>query len=289
MPAVVQGALPTFERFHIVCLEGLSAFRPLGPTARAQDSSGWNFGAVRAPSYEAYGRLRALLAYEHAVERQPRRVLEIAAGDAALSASLAAQGAEVVANDLRTAELEHAVAQFTNASQIACLGGNVFDLDPRQVGTFDLVIACEVIEHVAHPDDLLRMLAGFVAPDGALLLTTPNGEYFRNQLPTFTEIGDPEALEANQFKPDADGHLFLLTPDELTALAGSAGLAIEHMLLWGTPFLSGGAGLRHLRGLLPNRLCFALERCAQYLPGPARARVTNSISAVLRHRQACHS
>ncbi len=213
-------------------------------------------------------------------------MLEIAAGDAALSASLAAHGAEVVANDLRSDELNRAITQFTSASRIACLGGNVFDLDPRNLGAFDLVIACEVIEHVAHPDELLRTLARFVAPDGALLLTTPNGRYFRNQLPTFTQIGDPSLLEANQFKPDADGHLFLLTPGELTAMAADAGLQVEHMLLWGTPFLSGGAGLRRLKRLLPNRACFWLERSAQQLPASTRARLTNSISVVLRPRPA---
>ena len=207
-------------------------FGPLRPKpASATQAAGTSDPHAR-PLYEAYGRLRALLAFEHAVERRPRRVLEIAAGDAALSASLAAQGAEVVANDLRSEELDLAIMQFTTASRLACLGGNVFDLDPRIVGTFDLVIACEVIEHVAHPDELLRTLAGFVAPDGALLLTTPNGRYFRNQLPTFTQIGDPRQLEASQFKPDADGHLFLLTPGELTAMAGDVGLEIEHMLLW---------------------------------------------------------
>jgi 2-polyprenyl-3-methyl-5-hydroxy-6-metoxy-1,4-benzoquinol methylase len=191
-----------------------------------------------------------------------------------------------VANDLRSDELDRAITQFTSASRIACLGGNVFDLDPRSAGTFDLVIACEVIEHVAHPDELLRTLARFVAPDGAILLTTPNGRYFRNQLPTFAQIGDPTQLEANQFKPDADGHLFLLTPGELAAMAADAGLQVEHILLWGTPFLSGGAGLRLLKGLLPNRACFWLEQSVQQLPASTRARLTNSISALLRPRTA---
>ena len=192
----------------------------------------------------------------------------------------------MVANDLRSDELDRAITQFTTASRVECLGGNVFNLDPRTVGVFDLVIACEVIEHVAHPDELLRTLAGFVASDGALLLTTPNGSYFRNQLPTFAQIGDPGQLEAIQFKPDADGHLFLLTPGELTAMAADAGLEVEHMLLWGTPFLSGGAGLRLLQGLVPNRACFWLEQSVQQLPESTRARLTNSISAVLRPRPA---
>lgn len=279
---IAPTALPTFIRFHEVCRDGLSIVRPLVAHARIGDARDWNFGPVSAPSYEAYGRLRALMAFEHAVARQPRRVLEIAAGDGALSASLAAYGAEVVANDLRSDALERALTQFTTASRVTAVGGNVFDLDPGLVGTFDLVIACEVIEHVAHPDALLRALAGFMAPGGGLLLTTPNGDYFRNRLPTFSQIEDPAELEPVQFRPDADGHLFLLTCRELMAMAASAGLSVEHVLYWGTPFVSGGAGFRCLKGVLPNRACYWLETTAQRLPGRIRERVTNSISAILR-------
>lgn len=41
--------------------------------------------------------------------------------------------------------------------------------------SFDLVIASEVIEHVEDPDAFLNLLRGFLAPDGKLVLTLPNG------------------------------------------------------------------------------------------------------------------
>ena len=84
------------------------------------------------------------------------------------------------------------------------------ELDPAKVGRFALVIACEVIEHVAHGDQFARQLMEFVAPGGHLLVTTPNGSHVRSKLPTYSQVTDFSALEALQFKPDADGHLYHL-------------------------------------------------------------------------------
>ena len=41
-------------------------------------------------------------------------------------------------------------------------------------GTFDLVTAMEVIEHTADPQQFLHALAQRLAPDGLLILSTPN-------------------------------------------------------------------------------------------------------------------
>jgi len=40
------------------------------------------------------------------------------------------------------------------------------------------------------------------------IATTPNGAYFRNRLPTVSEIKNPASLEPKQFGPDGDGQLF---------------------------------------------------------------------------------
>ncbi len=224
--------------FHRVCCEGLGAVRPFS-SRDFPDPYGWNFGSARAPSYWAYGRMRALLAETDALAVQPRRVLEVAAGDGALCAVLAAQGCQVTANDLCTETLGADLAHFSNADKICVLGGNLFKLDPEHTGRFDLVIACEVLEHVAHSVDFLRQLRRFLAPGGRALVTTPNGDFFRNKLPTWSQITDFQALESQQFKPDADGHLFLITPDEMAHLAAESGFAMERLSVWGSPFISG--------------------------------------------------
>src|SRR5262249_40433665 len=157
----------------------------------------------------------------------------------------------------------------------------IFEVTTEEVGTFDLVIACEVIEHVAHPKELLIHLKSFLDPDGRLLLTTPNGLHFRNRLPTYDEISDVDALERRQFMPDADGHLFLLTPSELRQLAQSVGYEIETLNLWGTPALTGHCGLRYLASRWCIKLAYGIEAIIQGCSEAIRQRMCFAMSAVL--------
>ena len=46
---------------------------------------------------------------------------------------------------------------------------------PNSLGTFDMIVFCEIIEHlVVNPEQLLGELIGRLAPEGVLYLTTPN-------------------------------------------------------------------------------------------------------------------
>ncbi|MGA2883357.1 MAG: methyltransferase domain-containing protein, partial [Bryobacteraceae bacterium] len=262
-----RAPFPEYALFRSVCSDGLSKIRPLrNGAAKKDDPWGWNYGSGWPPSYWAYGRLRAMMTLMEAAALAPKTVLEVAAGDGALSACLATMGCSVSANDIRADNLAGAVANFTNAESIRCLPGNLFDLDPAEIGQFDLVIACEIVEHVAHTVDFLRQLKRFVAPRGRILITTPNGAYFRNKLPTHSEIQDFTALEQQQFKPDSDGHLFLITPQEMESLAHQAGLDVERMVLWATPAVTGHVRLAMLSNPAFCWGCYQLERLSQSLP-----------------------
>lgn len=256
---------------------GLSQIRPVYPGS--DDPYGWNFGSARLPSYWAYGRLRALFALVEAERLKPKRVLEVAAGDGALCASLQHRlGCEVVANDLRADHLQMALKNFSNGEKVKVAAGNVFEMSQEEVGAFDLVVACEIIEHVAHGVDFLRQLAKFLSPTGAILLTTPNGSHFRNKLPSYYEIPDHSVLESQQFKPDADGHLFLIRPEEMHRMAEEAGLIVEKLDLWATPFVTGHGYLRLLSGLMPQRLGLKLETFL----APRAESLCFAFSAILR-------
>jgi 2-polyprenyl-3-methyl-5-hydroxy-6-metoxy-1,4-benzoquinol methylase len=272
---------PAYSLFSAACQSGLSVCRPLTDGARKRDPFGFNFGRGWPPSYEAFARMRSLATLDRALALRPHRVLEVAAGDASLCACLAARGIEVFANDLRAEDLRKAVACFTVADDINLLPGNLFDLDSDQTGLFDLVIACEVIEHVAHPVDFLRHLRRFLTPAGHLLLTTPNGSYFRNRLSTYSEIADPVALEAKQFKPDADGHLYLLTPAELRRLSARAGLRVDQLDLYATPFITGHCRLSMIQGQPVARICCQLEQLSQCLSFKIREKFCFLISALM--------
>jgi 2-polyprenyl-3-methyl-5-hydroxy-6-metoxy-1,4-benzoquinol methylase len=275
---------PSRQLFEAVCSRGLSEIRPLLPSAAQDDPWGWNYGKANPPSYWTYGRLRALLALGQARQLKPKRVLEVAAGDAALCACLEETGCEVVANDLRSDNLEKSVANFKNRAKIRLLPGNVFDLSPADVGTFDLIIACELIEHVAHGADLLKQLKRLLTPDGQLLVTTPNGNHFRNKLPTYSQITNFDELESKQFKPDADGHLYLITADEMSEIASEAGLEVRLVLLWGTPFIYGDCGFRYASKMFPAQFWYSLELQCQRLGSRFLNKFATSLSVVLERR-----
>ncbi len=278
---VHKATLPKYPLFRSACSSGLSKVRPLRGVVAANDKWGWNFGNAWPPSYGAFGRMRAMMALLEATTLSPTSVLEVAAGDASLCASLAMLGCQVVANDIRGEQLNEAAASFTNAESIHRLPGNLFDLNPAETGLFDLVIACEILEHVASTVDFLLQLKRFVAPGGHILITTPNGSYFRNRLPTHSAIQDFSALESQQFKPDADGHLFLITPGEMVNLANNVGLSVERMILWGTPLVTGHVRLSTLACKSAFWVCYHLERLAQSLPFAIKERVCFSLSVVL--------
>ncbi len=279
-----RAVFPQYETFHECCTRGLSAVYPF-KSVDVADPFGWKFGCVWPPSYGAFGRMRSLLAVHNALRLGPKRVLEVAAGGGGLAATLASEGSDVSVNDLREACLIDAVGEYSTAEKIKVFGGNLFDLSSKRTGKFDLVLACEVIEHVAHPAELLKHLKSFLEPGGRLLLTTPNGSYFRNKLPTFSAVKNFDELEANQFKPDADGHLFLFTPKELSQTAASVGLAIEHLSVWGTPLLNGHALFRVFATRSLMKVAYKIESLTQRLPVSGREYFCFAMSAILRSEQ----
>jgi 2-polyprenyl-6-hydroxyphenyl methylase/3-demethylubiquinone-9 3-methyltransferase len=243
--------------------------------------SAWQLQPGFPPSYAAYGRYRFLDTLRRARDLAPRRVLEVAAGGGFNAACLQEEGRHIVVNDLRPLEAEREA--WTTGDKLHWEAGDFHALTPERLGTFDLVMACEVIEHVAHGDRMLGHLRRFLAPGGTLLLTTPNGAYFRSKLRTHSQVTDFEALEGLQFKPDADGHLFLYTAEELEAVCRKAGFTSCEVEFSITPFLSGHCGMRFLpSGPGMARLYLSLDALARRLGRPLRERSCAQLLATLR-------
>jgi 2-polyprenyl-6-hydroxyphenyl methylase/3-demethylubiquinone-9 3-methyltransferase len=197
-------------------------------------------------------------------------VLDVAAAQGNFSLAMAEYGYKVTWNDLRE-DLAGYVQLKHEAGEVAFLPGNI--LEVGSAGSFDGVLATEVIEHVAHPDRFLERMSELLRPGGVLVMTTPNGAYLLNRLPRFSDCIDPSAFESAQFGPNSDSHIFLLHPDELEELGRQAGLSLLTLKHNTTPLTAGHLKLRHLHPLLPNSALLRLERLAGSLPGLVKRRM----------------
>jgi 2-polyprenyl-3-methyl-5-hydroxy-6-metoxy-1,4-benzoquinol methylase len=99
-----------------------------------------------------------------------RRVLDAACGEGYGAAMLAAaSAASVVGVDIHAETVAHARRRYELDVRI----GDVGKL-PFANGEFDLVVSFETIEHVPDPEGALSEFARVLAPDGVLIVSTPN-------------------------------------------------------------------------------------------------------------------
>ena len=152
-----------------------------------------------------------------------KRALDIGCGGGLLAEPLARLGAAVTAIDAAPEAIAvakaHAEAQGL-AIDYRTAGAEVLAAAGEQ---FDLVTSMEVIEHVADLTAFIAALAALIAPGGLAVLSTPN-RTARSRLALIT-LG-----EGLQLIPRGthDWSKFI-TPDELGAALGKAGLKIDDL------------------------------------------------------------
>jgi SAM-dependent methyltransferase len=114
----------------------------------------------------------AITVFRYALVREMcrgKRVLEIGA------ALLADVAAEVVALDHQDLWSGSPAAPLPN---VRFVQGDALDLRPDWRGRFDVVIAMELIEHLADPAAFQRVVFHVLADDGVLVLSTPNFDLY---------------------------------------------------------------------------------------------------------------
>jgi 2-polyprenyl-6-hydroxyphenyl methylase/3-demethylubiquinone-9 3-methyltransferase len=214
-------------------------------------------------AYAYDNRRRATLRLLTEVLSPGARVLDVAAAQGNFSLALAELGFDVTWNDLR-AELADYVRLKHERGKIEFAAGNAFELAFPSL--FDAALITEIIEHVAHPDDFLAKAAALVRPGGYIVMTTPNGGYFKNRLPKFSKCADPSVFESVQFKPNSDGHIFLLHVDEIEPLAQRAGLVVEKIVLFTNSLTAGHVKTEALLKILPRGIANVAEAVTRSLP-----------------------
>ena len=150
-----------------------------------------------------------------------RSALDMGCGAGLLAEPLARLGADVTGIDAAPENIGIARAHAAMTGvPVTYREGGVEAVSGQQ---FDLVASMEVIEHVTDPHDFVAGLAGALAPDGLLILSTPN----RTAL---SRLGMITLGEGTGLIPRGthDWNRFL-TPGELTGLLEDAGLSVADL------------------------------------------------------------
>jgi 2-polyprenyl-6-hydroxyphenyl methylase/3-demethylubiquinone-9 3-methyltransferase len=144
-----------------------------------------------------------------------RTALDVGCGAGLLTEPLARLGAKVTGLDA-TPELIEVAREHASAMglEIDYRAGDVQELE----GEFDLVTCMEVVEHVANPATFVQALAKRLAPEGLLLLSTPNRTSW-SRLLTITIAEGTGAVPKGTHEFER-----FITPDEMKVLLQNAGL-----------------------------------------------------------------
>jgi 2-polyprenyl-6-hydroxyphenyl methylase/3-demethylubiquinone-9 3-methyltransferase len=111
----------------------------------------------------------------------PKSVLEIGSGEGIVGAAIAANHVKYVGIEPDHRSLSQAKANFPALTFIHASTGN----SPQDLalGTFDLVLSNDVIEHVYDPRKFVAFAKAHLRPGGHFVCGTPNyGSYTRNLL-----------------------------------------------------------------------------------------------------------
>ena len=102
-----------------------------------------------------------------------RRVLDLGSGEGFGAAILAESASHVVGVDIDARTVEHSRLNYATAN-LEFQAGSALDLSSYDAGSFDAVVAFEIIEHVRDQERVLTEIARVLADDGILVMSTPD-------------------------------------------------------------------------------------------------------------------
>jgi ubiquinone/menaquinone biosynthesis C-methylase UbiE len=144
-----------------------------------------------------------------------RRVLDAGCGSGYGSAALAREAREVLGIDVAQEAIDYAKEHFQNPhirfERASCLQ------IPASDGSFDLVVAFEIIEHLRDWRAFLNEVRRVLSPQGQFLVSTPNQRYYAE---TRAERG-PNPFHVHEFG-------FAEFRDELAAVFPRVALYVEN-------------------------------------------------------------
>jgi 2-polyprenyl-3-methyl-5-hydroxy-6-metoxy-1,4-benzoquinol methylase len=152
------------------------------------------------------------------------RVLDLACNDGMLGVNLWQHfGVQVDGVDLNGHCIERAIRRYAACGQPGFLDkrqAEDYAMASPRAGTYDAVVAFELIEHVRDPGYLIGAMKHAMKPDGRLYVSTPNGA---------VEQGVLTPAEFNRIEPK--GHVRAWTQEDLIEALQEAGCQVRDVKL----------------------------------------------------------
>ncbi|MCW2789753.1 MAG: SAM-dependent methyltransferase [Aeromicrobium sp.] len=153
------------------------------------------------------------------------RFIDVGAGAGRHSYEALRRGATVTAYDMDEVELKGVDGMFAAMAEVGEVPpggsgevtvGDILDM-PYADGSFDVVLASEILEHVPEDDRAIAELVRILSPGGILAITVPRW------LPERVCWALSDEYHANE-----GGHIRIFKADELRAQVESQGLELTH-------------------------------------------------------------
>ncbi len=152
-----------------------------------------------------------------------RRVLDLGSGEGYGAALLAQTASAVTGVDIDERTVEHSAANYPDVEFHV---GSATDLSAFADGSFDAVVAFEMIEHVAEHDRVLAEIVRVLAPDGLVLMSTPERHAYSDDRDFCNPYHARELTQA-EFTALLRGHFESVALFAQRAIAGSRLEALE--------------------------------------------------------------
>ena len=170
-----------------------------------------------------------------AIDGEPGRVLELGCAAGAFGKALKDRHPAAHVTGIEAGHAAAAVA-LTRLDRVICARIEELDFtaEGMAAGSFDLVVAGDVLEHLVNPWGLLERLRALLAPGGRLVASIPNVRNF--------QVVAALALEG-RFQYVERGlldvtHLRFFTFDEILVMLDDAGVALETFLYTLSPAMA---------------------------------------------------
>ena len=165
-----------------------------------------------------------------------KNIFEIGCGNGTMAAVLSREGIKITGVDISVTGIAQANRAFPD---LRLEVGSAYDDVTSRFGTFEGVIALEVIEHLTDPALFVRRLHDALAPGGVALVSTPYHGYWKNLALSLCNGWDRHWQTLNP----PGWHIKFFSPRTLTQILEDGGLDVEKIIRFGRPTKALATGM----------------------------------------------